>query len=104
ILSELLSRLEREPLESARMVDLKARLATRGLPPSRQIARLRLFIAARDQARNQMFAVVAEPLFWSTHFALAIERWRETSGPYIGQWLAAAGEMEALSSIAGYAA
>jgi hypothetical protein len=104
ILSELLRRLEREPLQSARMAELKRRLETEGLPPSRQIARLRRLIAARDQARNQMFAVVAEPLFWSSHFAFAIERWRQVSGPRIGDWIAAAGEMEALTSIAGYAA
>jgi DNA mismatch repair ATPase MutS len=86
------------------MLELKARLETEGLPPSRQIAKLRRLIAARDQARNQMFAVVAEPLFWSSHFAFAIERWRQISGPHIGIWIAAVGEMEALSSIAGYAA
>jgi DNA mismatch repair ATPase MutS len=53
---------------------------------------------------NQGFAIFARLLLWSTHFSLAIERWRLRSGSHIGQWLAAIAEMEALGSLAGYAA
>ena len=34
---------------------------------------------------------------------MAIELWRQKSGPAVDRWLAAVGEIEALSSIAGYA-
>jgi hypothetical protein len=104
VLAELLKRFEREPLESGLLGSLKSRIATEGLPASRQIARLRRLIEYRDQADNQMFALIAEPLLWSMHFAMAIERWRRISGPKIGEWIAAVGELEALSSIAGYTA
>jgi hypothetical protein len=103
ILAALLQRFESEPLEAGRLQDLKARIATDGVPASRRIAQLRRLIELRDQARNQMFAIVAEPLLWSVHFAFAIERWRQVSGPHIGDWLEAVGELEALSSLAGYA-
>jgi DNA mismatch repair ATPase MutS len=104
ILSGLLERFEREPLEAPLLAGLKARITTDGLPASRQIARLRRLVEWRDQANHQMFAIAAEPLLWSVHFAFAIERWRQAAGPHIGDWIAATGEIEALSSIAGYAA
>ena len=103
ILADVLARLEREPLESELLARLKARIATGGVPASKQIARLRRLIEYRDQANNQMFAIIAEPLLWSPQFAFAIERWRQTSGPHIGEWIEAVGEIEALSSVAGYA-
>jgi DNA mismatch repair ATPase MutS len=39
---------------------------------------------------------------YSLHVALAAERWRHTHGKVIRQWVAALGEFEALSSLAGY--
>ena len=42
-------------------------------------------------------------LLWTLQSALAIESWRKHSGPAIRGWLAAVGEIEALSSIASYA-
>jgi DNA mismatch repair ATPase MutS len=104
ILSGLLERFEREALESPLLAALKARITTDGQPASRQIIRLRRLVEWRDQANHQMFALVAEPLLWSVHFAFAIERWRQSAGPHIGEWIAATGEIEALSSVAGYAA
>ena len=44
-----------------------------------------------------MFAIIAETLLWSPQFAFAIERWRQESGPRIGEWIEAVGEIEALS-------
>jgi hypothetical protein len=104
VLAGLIGRVEHEQFESPLLRDLIRRVRTEGLPASRQIARLRRLIEFRDQARNQMFAIVAEPLLWSVHFGFAVERWRQVSGPHLGDWLAAMGEVEALASLAGYAA
>lgn len=104
VLAEVLELFEREPVQSPLLTSLKARITTEGLPASKQIARLRRLIEYRDQADNQMFAIIAEPLLWSMHFGMAIEAWRRVSGPHIGEWIGAVGELEALSSLAGYAA
>lgn len=104
VLAGLIGRVENEKFTSPILQDLLRRIQTDGLPASQQIARLRRLIEFRDQARNQMFAIVAEPLLWSVHFGFAIERWRQVSGPHLGDWLAAMGEVEALASLAGYAA
>jgi hypothetical protein len=50
-----------------------------------------------------MAMVVIRPLLlWDIHLSYAIEEWRRVSGPAMRRWLSAAGEMEALESIAGY--
>jgi DNA mismatch repair ATPase MutS len=40
---------------------------------------------------------------WDVHCALAIDRWRATHGHAVAAWLAAVAQLEALSSLAGFA-
>jgi hypothetical protein len=103
LLSQVLGRLEREQFDSPRLAALRAALESEGLPPSRQIRRLDRLIVLLDSRRNLFFAPLAALLFWGTQCALAIEHWRQTSGPAVGRWLKAVGEIEALCSLAGYA-
>src|SRR5262249_16943943 len=42
------------------------------------------------------------PLMYSVHVALIAERWRLAHGPHVKEWLQAAGEIEALLSLASY--
>jgi len=104
LLSELLGRLEAERFTAPRLVELRGHLDVAGEPPSRQIARLRRSVELLDARRNQLFAPIAALLLWGTQCALAIEAWRQRSGPAIGTWLAAVGELEALGALAGYSA
>jgi DNA mismatch repair ATPase MutS len=50
-----------------------------------------------------LFVIVARWLMWETQFAFALEAWRARYGPMVGPWLSRLGEIEALSSLAGYA-
>lgn len=102
LLSEVMSRLERERFSSPRLVELRAALNVDGMAPSQQIARLNRLIDLLDARRNMIFAPLAALLLWQVQFAFAIERWRQTSGPVVSRWLAAVGEFEALGSLAGY--
>jgi hypothetical protein len=103
LLSEVLGRLERERFSSPRLVELRATLDVEGLPPSRQIAGLNRLIDLLDARRNMIFAPLALILLWPLQFAIAIERWRQSSGAAVPRWLAAVGEFEALASLSGYA-
>jgi DNA mismatch repair ATPase MutS len=49
-----------------------------------------------------MMRLIGPLLLWDVHLVYAIERWRRTSGPAVRRWLAAVGEIEALSSLAAY--
>jgi MutS domain V len=102
LLSEVLSRLERERFSSPRLVELRAALDVEGMSPSRQIAKLNTLIDLLDARRNMIFAPLSVILLWPLQFAIAIERWRQSSGPVVARWLAAVGEFEALSSLASY--
>jgi hypothetical protein len=103
LLSEVLGRLERERFKSPRLVELRAALDVEGLAPSQQIGRLNRLIDLLDARRNMLFAPLSAILLWPLQFAIAIERWRQTSGPAVTLWLAAVGELEALCSVASYA-
>jgi hypothetical protein len=103
LLSEILARLEQERFEAPMLVRLRSELDADGKPPSQQIARLSSLIQILDSLKNQFFAPIAFVLLIPAQLALAIERWRRHAGAKIPQWLDAVAEIEALSSLAGYA-
>ena len=104
LLADVLERFERSSFETPLLRDLRQHLETDGLPASRQIARLRRIVEYHDWGRNQAFAPIALVLLWHAHLGFAVERWRVRWGHRIADWIQAVGEIEALSSIAGYAA
>ncbi len=103
LLSRILARLEAERFRSPLLVELRSALVTRGKPPSRRIAALARLTQINDSRRNLIFAPLAALLLLGTQFAFAVERWRQSSGRAVERWLRATGEIEALSSLAGYA-
>ncbi|HEX9290523.1 MAG TPA: DNA mismatch repair protein MutS [Anaeromyxobacteraceae bacterium] len=106
VLAQLLARLEREPLEDARLRELQARLAGAGrgrAAASSRIGALGRIVERAGWADNQLFAPIAFLLGWRLQAALAVERWRAAHGREIGRWLSASAELEALSSLAAHA-
>jgi hypothetical protein len=104
ILSQVLAILEQEQFSAPLLTDIRRRLDTQGLPPSRQIARLqRLIDYLNNSLRNQVFATIAFVLGLPVHLVHAIEVWRGEVGPHIPDWLRAVGEFEALACLAGFA-
>ncbi|MFI5179043.1 MAG: DNA mismatch repair protein MutS, partial [Vicinamibacterales bacterium] len=102
LLAGVLGRLEAERFTTARLVLLRAELDVEGQPPSRRIARLNALMDLVDSRENIIVRLIGPLLLWDLHLVYAIERWRRTSGSAVRRWLAAVGEMEALSSLAGY--
>ena len=102
LLAGVLRRLEGERFASQRLAALRTELDVEGEPPSGRIARLDALIGLVD-SRDHLFIRLAGPLLlWDLHLVYALERWRRRSGPALRRWLAAVGEIEALSSFAGY--
>jgi hypothetical protein len=102
LLTELLARIERETFTTPRLADLQARLSSDGEPPSRLIARLHRYIAARDALRNEFVRPFALLLLVRSQAAVAIDRWHAAHRATLGEWLNAVGELEAFSSLATY--
>lgn len=103
VLARVLGCLERERFEDPMLVELRATLVAGEGSASRRIRTLANRLAWAEAARSQVFAPIAFLLLWSLHFALALERWRQRHGPAIEGWLAAVGELEALTSLSAYA-
>jgi hypothetical protein len=103
LLSILLERLEKETFRAPRLQQLHARLkAGSQHVASAQIARLGRLVERLDWQENKIFALITFPLLWSAQVAIAIERWRRVWGRHVREWVDAAGEFEALCSLAGY--
>ncbi len=102
LLAGVLRRLEGERFATTRLAALRAELDVEGQPPSRRIARLNALMDLVDSRDHLLVRLVGPVLLWDVHLIYAIERWRRSSGPAVRRWLAAIGEIEALSSLAGY--
>jgi hypothetical protein len=103
LLAEVLALVEAEPASSPQIARLHARLAATGDTASHRIKSLTRLVDLLESRQNQIFAPVAMLLLWGTQLAWAIEAWRMKSGRALEEWVAVAGEFEALCSIAGYA-
>ena len=103
LLAEVLALVESERVSAPHLASLFARLEATGDTASHRIAQLTRLVDLLESRQNQIFAPVALLLLWGTQLAWAIEAWRRRSGPSLTEWVAVAGEFEALSSLAGYA-
>jgi hypothetical protein len=103
LFESLLTRVERERFSAARLTELQAAMTAGGLSASRQIGQLREILHWFNSRRNPLFLPVAVLRMWDVRFAFKLEAWRARSGPAVANWLRAVGEVEALSSLAGYA-
>ncbi len=103
LLAGVLGVLESRQFTSPRLAALRAELDAGGRPPSRRIAHLNRLMELLDSRHHVLMRVIGPVLLWNVHLAYAVEHWRGTSGPAVRRWLNAVAEMEALSSLAGYA-
>jgi hypothetical protein len=104
VLATLMERIEREPVESARLRHLREQLRATGRSPADEIRRLARLVEILSSGHNQIFGPISALLLLGTQLAFAVERWRVRCGPAVPQWLAAVAEYEALTSLATYAA
>lgn len=103
LLTQLLERLERESFASPRLAQIHARLVVDGVRPSARLRQLQRRVSALDSMHNPLFAPFGAALLVRAQSAVWIDRWHSTNGRRLVQWLAAVGELEALSSLAAFA-
>jgi hypothetical protein len=103
LLSEVLVRIEREHFRCPMLAGLRASLNADGEPPSRQLARLKRLVENLDSRDNVVVRVMEPFILWTPHLAVRVEDWRAQSGTAVWRWLNAAGDMEALCSLASHA-
>jgi len=103
LMTALLARLESEPFASGLLTQLKAVLVTDNGPASSRVERLQAILGHLSARGNPLLAPILAVLLWTTHWAFAIETWRERNGAHLGEWLRVIGEFEALCALSAYA-
>lgn len=103
--AEMLAAIETTTFTAPLLLEVKARLATEGVPASTRVASLRKVVERLESSKNLFFALSLGPAtFWDLHLVLAAERWQKTVGPRLRGWLQVIGEVEALASLGAYKA
>lgn len=101
----LFRRIEGQPFKSARLVELRARLAgASGSDASSEIGALQRIVGFAELRHSPLVHVVANlALLWDIFCASALDAWRARSGVRVRSFLAVVAEMEALASLATFA-
>jgi predicted ATPase len=103
LLAGLLARVESQRFTSPRLAALQERLVTDGVVPSKRIAQLRALVSWLDSTHNLLFGPIAYILLLRQQLAVAIDRWHGAYGAAVGEWLRAAGEIEAFVALSTFA-
>jgi hypothetical protein len=100
----MLAILEREKFDADALVALQARLRESGTSATREMASLSRIVGFLDARENEVFRFFIGPiLMWDLACALALDSWRARAGRAAFGWFRALAELEALSSLAGFA-
>jgi len=102
LLSGVLGRIERQPVHCQPLVALRSKLTQETWGASRAIAKLRTIGDLIDSRDNLFVRILDVPLMYSVQTAILAEHWRRAHGAQVRGWLEAAGEIEALLSLAAY--
>ncbi len=103
IFSALVERLQQETFESPALRELRSSFAIAGKPASKRIAKLGRLTDWLDSSDHVLIRVIRPLVLWQEQLAISFENWRAQSGPYVGKWIRAVAEFEALSSFAALA-
>jgi len=103
LLASLLSRLEREHFSAPWLLELQAALKRDGLQPALAVRRLARLVQYLESNRNQISRFFDLFTFWNAQVVFAAERWQQQYGPGIRSWIAAVGELEAITALSNYA-
>jgi hypothetical protein len=103
LLSQVLARVEHESFAAPKLKALHTILRRDGVIASTAIAALNRRVDFLVSRRHLALQAIDPFVFWSLQWTLSIEAWRRRFGTAIRDWLAALGEIESLSDLAGYA-
>ncbi len=103
LLASVMARVERETFSAPKLIDLQAPLRAHGIAPSQAVSRLTRLVERLESGRNMIVLFMDRFVFSYTLLtSFAIEAWRARCGAFVGDWVTAIGEIEALSSFAAY--
>jgi hypothetical protein len=99
----VLALLEREHFSSPKLLELQTALRRDGVAASLAIRNLARIAEYLKQRHNLILRPLDFFTFWSAQLVFAAERWQQSYGRQICEWLRVTGELEALTALSGYA-
>ncbi len=103
VLARVLQVIEHQAFASEKLASLQTQLRASGAAPSRALASLSKRIDWLSSADNWFVKIFDGFIFWRLQAVISIEDWRRVHGPAVRIWLAAIGEIEALTAFSVYA-
>ncbi|HEY0712823.1 MAG TPA: DNA mismatch repair protein MutS [Polyangia bacterium] len=88
---------------SSKLNALKAALGAADRPARHAVNKLLRLVGYFEMRRSALLALLGTPVLAFTQFAMAIEIWRKNHGAAAAHWIAAIGELEALTSLGTFA-
>lgn len=103
VYARLIGIIEREEFRSAELREISRGLDATGTKASVAIKELSSALNTLDQRANMLAVILNIFLMRDIRVALRIDRWKKRYGDQIGRWLGALGDLDALSSLGGFA-
>jgi DNA mismatch repair ATPase MutS len=98
---KLIKLFEKRKFKNEHINKIKKEIKDRdGLEVFKQVDRLSSIIDSIADRRNLFYFIINILLLWDYHNIIALERWKQKSGPGLKKWFDALGRMEALASLA----
>ena len=103
LLAGVLAHLEQEKFTSAKLIEIQAALKRDGIAPSVAIRKLAGSVEYLKSRHNMALRPLNIFIYWCVQLVFVVERWQGKFGPQIRGWLAAVGQLEALTALSGFA-
>lgn len=91
------------PFDAPSLQQLKHRLGADGRDAATQLRTLQRRVTLTTLRSQMIYGVVQTLTLWDVHVLRSLERWQDTAGRHVRDWLAALAEVEALASLASLA-
>jgi hypothetical protein len=87
------------PTTAPELRRLQGELTAGGLRADAQLRRLSRIATLAEYSRSILYPLLQFGLLWSFQVIALAEAWRRVSGPRLGPWLSAVGELEAIAAL-----
>ena len=102
LFAKVLARIESETFATERLAEFAAELKAGGDTASKAVRRLARIVYWVDGRESLLGKILEWLIVYTLHVAFAAEAWKRKHGKHLRRWMAVAGEMEALISLATY--
>jgi len=98
---KMLKLFEEQDFESPQIKKIAEGIRTKeGSSATRQIGKLSSLVDSIANRRNAFYLIFNIVTLWDFHHIVALERWKQKSGPFLQDWFDALAKVEALTSLA----